>query len=42
MRTTHSKGNISIIIDYGDENHNPNEIKRIGAAYIPYINYEGV
>lgn len=42
MRTTYSKGNISIIIDYGDETHNPDEIKRIGAAYIPYINYEGV
>ena len=42
MRTRYSKGRISIIIDYGDDTHNPDEIKNSGIDRIPYIYYEGV
>lgn len=37
MRTKYTKGNISIIIDYGDDTHNPDEIKNPNIARIPYI-----
>ena len=42
MRTRYSKGRISIIVDYGDDTHNPDEIKNPGIYRIPYIQYEGV
>lgn len=28
MRTKYTKGSISIIIDYGDDTHNPDKIKK--------------
>lgn len=42
MRTKHTKGSISIIIDYGDDTHNPDEIKNPNNARVPYIQYEEV
>lgn len=42
MRTKYIKGSISIIIDYGDDTHNPDEIKNPNNARVPYIQYEEV
>lgn len=42
MRTRYTKGRISIIVDYGDDTHNPDEIKNPDINRIPYIQYKGV
>ena len=42
MRTRYYKARISIIVDYGDATHNPDEIKPLSEDRVPYIKYEGV
>lgn len=42
MRIKYTKGHISIIIGYGNNTHNPDEIKNPGINCILYIQYEGI
>ena len=42
MRTRYYNGKVSIIVDYGDETHNPDEIKTLSEDRIPYIKYKGI